>query len=360
MRSTAGSNWCRWPARWSMIRLSSTNCARATARHAARATIATTASPACIRSTCSAANTAPTCRARSAKNWQNSRNDEKAHDRNRFEDGARDGRRPRHRPLLCRTAGGPGLPADSRRPRRRHARHRTAGVGGGARRHDRYPCHGPGAHGGVGGAVRRRRTAGRRGGGTRQQRGRLLLSRHPRHPRRTDRTDDPAARPDALEKLPRLRSRHGAARQRIHPKHVLLLGLDALPGHGALHRHQGLRALFLESLRQRGRRARRPRDGRVSRRRGDRPLRALAQMAAYRPAAGRADFARQLCAAGAARAVARPPLHRPRLVEPPVRTAVLLHARLRDAPYPPLHDPLPALNGLGAGLRPARERSRRR
>lgn len=46
-----------------------------------RATIATTASPACIRSTCSAANTAPTCRARSAKNWQNSRNDEKAHDR---------------------------------------------------------------------------------------------------------------------------------------------------------------------------------------------------------------------------------------------------------------------------------------
>lgn len=48
---------------------------------------------------------------------------------------------------------------------------------------------------------------------------------------------------------------------------------DALPGHGALHRHQGLRALFLESLRQRGRRARRPRDGRVSRRRGDRPLR---------------------------------------------------------------------------------------
>ena len=76
------------------------------------------------------------CPARSAKNWQNSRNDEKAHDRNRFEDGARDGRRPRHRPLLCRTAGGSGLPADSRRPRRRHARHRTAGVGGGARRHD--------------------------------------------------------------------------------------------------------------------------------------------------------------------------------------------------------------------------------
>ena len=67
-----------------------------------------------------------------------------------------------------------------------------------------------------------------------------------------------------------------------------------------------------------------------------------------------------LCAAGAARAVARPPLHRPRLVEPPVRTAVLLHARLRDAPYPPLHDPLPALNGLGAGLRPAGVRSRRR
>ena len=130
------ANWCRWPGRWSTIRLSSTNCARATARHAARATIATTASPACIRSTCSAANTAPTCRARSAKNWQNSRNDEKAHDRNRFEDGARDGRRPRHRPLLCRTAGGSGLPADSRRPRRRHARHRTAGVGGGARRHD--------------------------------------------------------------------------------------------------------------------------------------------------------------------------------------------------------------------------------
>ncbi len=179
-------------------------------------------------------------------------------------------------------------------------------------------------------------------------------------PRRTDRTHHPAARPDALEKNCRA---FGADMAQRGSGYILNMSSYSLwmpfPGMALYTATKAyvrcFSKAFAKEVAERGVRV-----TAVSRRRGDRPLRALAQMAAYRPAAGRADFTRQLCAAGAARAMARPPLHRPRLVEPPVRTAVLLHARLRDAPYPPLHDPLPALNGLGAGLRPAGVRSRRR
>lgn len=78
-------------------------------------------------------------------------------------------------------------------------------------------------------------------------------------------------------------------------------------------------------------------------RRGDRPLRADAPLAAHRQTARRAYHARQLRAAGTAGFVAGPPLHRARLVEPGVDSPLQGSADVGAAADPQVHDAIPEI-----------------
>ena len=154
-----------------------------------------------------------------------------------------------------------------------------------------------------------------------QQRRDVLLPRHPPNPRGAHRTHHPAARPDQHAAMPPLCRRNGPPRtRRAHPQHVLLLAVDALPGTGPVQRLESLSARLLRGFCQRGPRTGNPRHGRIAGRRGHRSLRVDPLLAADRIASGRADLRRPLRPKRVAGPLARPPLDRPRLVEPCVDT----------------------------------------
>ena len=229
-----------------------------------------------------------------------------------------------------------------------------AGPDGGVRKRGiprrRVPARGadrgdrPGAHrsrcGAVGGRAARRSRHRRTG----EQRRDILVPRHPANPRRAHRAHHPAARPDRLAAMPSLRRRHGSPRGAgAHSQHVLLLVVDAVSGTGAVQRVEGLHAVVLGGFRQGGARPRHPRHGGLSGRRGDRPLRADAPLAAHRQTARRAYHARQLRAAGIAGFVAGPPLHCARLVEPGVDSPLQSVADVGAAADPQVHDAIPEI-----------------